>query len=966
MRKDAIFGKVLAHVCSIEWQKRGLPHAHILIWLTTPISSHQIDSIISAEIPNKQRNGRLHDIVVENMIHGPCGAHNRLSPCMDQNCCAKDFPKPFAEVTTCGNNGYPLYRRRSPEQGGETTFKKVNNKQILIDNRWVVPYSPYLCDMFDCHINTEVCNSITAIKYVIKYVTKGCDMASFAVQGISRNDEISLYQAARYVSCSEACWRLFGFHIHDRDPTVVRLSVHLPNGQRVLFTEDNAVDVAQAPPETTLTAFFKLCLKYQTDDAQPPTADQRFVQNLLYTDLPQYFIFEIKIKSWKARKKGKAVVLHDGTLTSFKKSSAIGRVYAVCPKQSECFFVRLLLHHRTNCVSFQDLRTVDGEVKSSFRDACLSLGLLEDDAHLTQCQEAEVSASPSSRRTLFAIIITSCNVSNPVELWDTHKDFLTDDILYRARQETNQPLLDFTPDMYNEALCRIEDVVNRICNRKLSDFGLPSPQRRNNPLSNEVLRETSYDVDMLRQYVTEKEPTLTADQRQIYDRVINAVQQEESAFFFIDAPGGTGKTYLINIALAKLRSQRKVALAVATSGIAAKLLANGRTAHSTFKIPLNLQNTDTPVCSIKANSATADLIRSCKAIFWDEATMINKAALEALDRTLRDIRKSSAIFGGIPVILSGDFRQTLPILPGEGRAEQVQACIRHSCLWQSVQKLALSTNIRVHLHNDNNAGDFSQLLLQVGNGEISNVAQSSYQIEMPIELANAIKSVDRLIENVYPDIQNNFRDLEWLMERAILAPHNHTVDEINNCVLDKIPGENVTYRSIDTLKNDETSNVYPTEVLNSLQPPGIPPHILALKVGVRLIVLRNLAPGIANGTRLILVRAMERCLETIVATGPKKGDSFFLPKIPLTPSDAEISFEFTRCQFPVKLAFGMTINKAQGQTLGVAGIHLHQQCFSHGQFYVACSRVSTKENLFICLPPETNVIHNVVYQEVLH
>ena len=157
--------------------------------------------------------------------------------------------------------------------------------------------------------------------------------------------------------------------------------------------------------------------------------------------------------------------------------------------------------------------------------------------------------------------------------------------------------------------------------------------------------------------------------------------------------------------------------------------------------------------------------------------------------------------------------------------------------------------------------------------------------------------------------------------------------------------------------------MYYTKVLISLRSPGIPPHILALKVGVPE---QNLAPGIANGTTLILLRAMERCLENIVAAGPKKDDLFFLPKVPLTPSDGEIPFEFTRCQFPVKLAFGMTINKSQEQTLGVAGIHIYQQCISHDQFYVACSRVLTKENLFICLPPETNVIHNVVYQEVLH
>ena len=109
---------------------------------------------------------------------------------------------------------------------------------------------------------------------------------------------------------------------------------------------------------------------------------------------------------------------------------------------------------------------------------------------------------------------------------------------------------------------------------------------------------------------------------------------------------------------------------------------------------------------------------------------------------------------------------------------------------------------------------------------------------------------------------------------------------------------------------------------------------------------------------------MERCLETIIATGPLKGQQFFLPKIPLIPSDAAIPFQFSRLQFLVKLAFAMTINKSQGQTVRVTGVHLRQQCFSHGQFYVACSRVSAKGNIYLYLPSEETPVRNVVYQEV--
>ena len=206
---------------------------------------------------------------------------------------------------------------------------------------------------------------------------------------------------------------------------------------------------------------------------------------------------------------------------------------------------------------------------------------------------------------------------------------MTNDILYRMRQITRQMDMTFTTAMYNEALGHLEDLIYRICGHQLSDYGLPSVNSRTS-LSSEGLLETSYSIPALENYVREKVPTLIDDQRQIYDRIITTVDNEDGDFLFIDAPGGTGKTYLINIALAKLRSEWKVALAVASTGIAAQLLANGRTAHSTFKIPLNLHTNETPTCSIKANSATAGLLRDCNAIFWDEATMIDKKLLKLL------------------------------------------------------------------------------------------------------------------------------------------------------------------------------------------------------------------------------------------------------------------------------------------------------------------------------------------------
>ena len=111
--KKGLLGKYQAHVCSIEFQKCGLPHIHILIWVHTSDkvnSPESVDEVISAEIPDPETHPRLHRLVTSVMIHGPCGAENPTAPCMKDGKCSKGYPKSFQEITITGNDGYPIYR----------------------------------------------------------------------------------------------------------------------------------------------------------------------------------------------------------------------------------------------------------------------------------------------------------------------------------------------------------------------------------------------------------------------------------------------------------------------------------------------------------------------------------------------------------------------------------------------------------------------------------------------------------------------------------------------------------------------------------------------------------------------------------------------------------------------------------------------------------------------------------------
>ena len=321
LKSEMVFGKAQAWLYSIEWQKRGLPHCHLLLWLSADhrITPDKIDDVICAEIPDPSVDPELHQIVMSNMVHGPCGCINPNSPCMQDGRCSKRYPKQYITETQLGANSYPLYRRCNPDDGGQVSniSMRIGGTRVdqQIDNRWIVPYNKLLLRSMNCHCNVELCMSIKSIKYVLKYVHKGCDQAMFALRS-SRVDEISDYQNARYVSSNEAAWRILEFPIHERDPPVQQLAVHLENGQRVYFTEDNALDRASGnPPKTTLTEFFALC---RVDS---------FAKTLLYVDVPKYYTWNNK--SWCRRKQGTEVAGYAG----IKEAHILGRVYTINPRQ---------------------------------------------------------------------------------------------------------------------------------------------------------------------------------------------------------------------------------------------------------------------------------------------------------------------------------------------------------------------------------------------------------------------------------------------------------------------------------------------------------------------------------------------------------------------------------------------------------------------------------------------------------
>jgi hypothetical protein len=164
----------------------------------------------------------------------------------------------------------------------------------------------------------------------------------------------------------------------------------------------------------------------------------------------------------------------------------------------------------------------------------------------------------------------------------------------------------------------------------------------------------------------------------------------------------------------------------------------------------------------------------------------------------------------------------------------------------------------------------------------------------------------------------------------------------------------MVYHSFDEAV-DDPHNYYPQEFLNTLTPNGLPPHVLKLKIGCPVILLRNLDPanGLCNGTRLVVRGCQRNSIDTEIVLGKHAGKRVFLPRIPLCPFDDEMfPFQFKRKQFPIRLNFAMTVNKSQGQTIPNVGVYLPAPVFSHGQLYVAMSRAINRTNIkILALPP---------------
>ena len=361
----------------------------------------------------------------------------------------------------------------------------------------------------------------------------------------------------------------------------------------------------------------------------------------------------------------------------------------------------------------------------SFKEACIHLGLLQDDTEWNTClYEASQIKTGQQLRHLFAMILLYCQLTTPERLWNNHKLALCEDLTHKNYQFTQNIQYNNTSDIVeHEALNQLNSYL-QLNEKSLKDFlKMPIPlehitgiNNNNNDLEQLIQRERlSYNNAQLESTLSNNIPLLNEDQHIIYYAIMQAVEHDSSQCFFIDGPDGTEKTFLYNTILVKIRLHGKIALPVASSGIAALLINGGRTAHTRFKIPIKLNEFST--CNISRGSKEAHLINMAKLFIWDEALMMHKFAFEAVDRTLRDITQVDKLFGGKIFVFGGDFCQILPVIPHASRAEIVSASLSQSFIWKYMKIMKLTINMRLqeshNLQNNLKQKEFADFLLKL-------------------------------------------------------------------------------------------------------------------------------------------------------------------------------------------------------------------------------------------------------------
>uniref|UniRef100_A0A183C0L0 ATP-dependent DNA helicase n=1 Tax=Globodera pallida TaxID=36090 RepID=A0A183C0L0_GLOPA len=1033
-----VMGPVKAWFYSVEHQERGLPHIHLCLILDFALMQMSmedyIDDYISAEIPELPHDGdRSHAaklqrlfrrFILDNMYH-------TCSPryCLVEGKCTKHFPRPFAEQTVIDDRVVGVQYRRRPPALSET--ERLQNPERYAcavsgkDNRFVVPHNRFLALKYRSHINVEWIQGDACIKYVLKYVMKGCQLAFVQIVNdtaattagnvIVNYDEFRQIRMARYQTPNEALLSIWGNKIVRKSHQVQHQRFHLPGQNRIVVPvgreEERAVEErerieAEQDQLTPLTAYFTLNVTISPELAQEHT----------FLTICNAYWYDRQANQWKQRAQ--------------QRKNHLAMLEAASAGNPEHQALRMLLLHVRGPTGWADLYAGH----TSFVDAAKALGLLEDSSIWVNTILEALSGLPTFRRRLNWTAVLLANSG----LLDA--SFVLDQVLLDSRRLlTPRALLQNGLEAVRlyvlfrmELVFRLHGVVPGNFNSCCERLGLPAPVGFVMPPEDIIEAEFNagdYGNRMWAQLMqgdddqsdsatdgpmttaqyaamdAEFSPKLNDKQRNFLDAVCTSVHRRRDArleptkqLFMLTGDGGTGKTFAYNALIARLKSKMACRLlATASTGIAAQLLFEGATLHSKLRVPIDIDDDTTPMLDYESDSAK--LLRALELLIIDEISISDKNVINYVDKLLRsiDMANHEKHFGGKIVVFGGDWKQLLPVAECSGALGVDNVNMAY---WMSVKTTPWFTNGLVNIHRltvnmrvTGNQENYRRTLKTWGTGVTVRTAATDDRRRPYVQLCPSLclTSEDALIEFVFGDaLKDPLANIEQLRGAAILCPLNKDTFKLNMELMARISNgvptsaqlSNRIYTSVDTVDPDSPIDVLALNVaeryienIYGKTPPGMPEHSLQLKVGAVMMVIKNIsvAHGLCNGTRVQIIALGDNIITCRYIQGPRAGTDFKLYRHRFRfggrgrEATRHGAVKWTRLQFPLRPGFVITTHKSQGQTLARVGVHLSSsQCFAHGQFYVAMSRVRSSDDIRVLTSARSsNCVQNWVVQAVV-
>lgn len=987
LKRGFFFGDVKAEFIqySIEFQKRGIPHAHILVKLESMeyCTAAFAKKHISAKIPEKCEHDcignnqtplcdkcRLNKLVLEHMMHNHKANRcfvkkdkfGKLLPRTQQEC-KYGYPYKECPCIAAGIQGFMSYERGTKDS-------------------MVVPHAKTLLLRYEAHINVEACAGHRSIFYLRKYLSKEPDTVQVSLTNTARDEksELELFFKTRcYTSC-EATWEGLGFTFNYFWPEVELLDIHDENFNR-FFTKDNSDrSLAQIRQKainnssSQLLQYFKrprgtIQMKQRGLNVNVDFDTMTFNDYYKRCDVrPCLDLLASRSPLDNCTPPNRVVLLPE------ERNAGVGHLNF---KNNELYCLLKLLE-KFSARSFADLKGNHSTYTARAKEEGLFASIDMDTNESIIVEMSQRHRSPAEIRYFLASLAQLPEYISQVPLL-----FLKH---WKQMADPNRDVDPQWPIEKQEHFIKVETLhrlMQLLCREGIdlfaADFDPPFEFKElyadleayllNSGKSRRHKMDPSIFFNITRDVVGDipSYDTLGLDQRNVRNHILESYATHN--VFYVNGIAGAGKTSLLKHLFGEFAlNLNKKCLCTAFTGIAASLLPGlPLTTHRAFGLPIDdsdeIEVSDKLcVSSIKKNSFMFRVLQETDVVFIDEVSMLHRKYLELIDRLLRSLNPQTALlpFGGKLVILAGDFHQLPPVTKCKRNEVESSVLLNTPCssqLWvDHVRPLTLEQAFRF---DTNKHPSYPEELLEIAKARHNGPLPT--QSTTPVELPKSIKVVSDFPERAFC----NFDPV------GLISPHHESVRTYNQKVMENFVRHKqeplTTFDASYQLPGSRQVYLTPADV-QDFQINNLPDHKLSVAIGMPMMILRNVNPTLklCNGTIVVVVHVTNNAV--IVKHWKDRenpeAQQHVIFRIPFSMSAR--GHKLARFQFPLVPAFAITINKSQGKTIDKPlYIDLRTPCFAHGQLYVAMSRIVCPSLITVINDEGSSKVYNVVYQQLL-